>query len=40
MPTGWFIRLSTSRIERVIRNRRSTGWYGSVFEPSAMVVGW
>ena len=26
MPTGWFVRLSTSRIARVMRKRRSIGW--------------
>ncbi len=26
MPTGWFVRSSTSRIWRVMRNCCSTGW--------------
>jgi hypothetical protein len=26
MPTGWLVRLSTSRMPRVMRNLRSIGW--------------
>ena len=36
IPTGWLHSSSTSRIPRVIRNSRSTGWYGSVLDPSAI----
>ncbi len=36
MDTGCLASSNTSRMERVTRRRRSTGWYGSVFAPSMM----